>query len=289
MPDVFKVLALSQRIAKKARRLIPRSSNRIGSFTPDRQLLTSRYDEAPNHVQLMVSAMRARKDQNELRRRVFRTIPDISFESDLRWPEIVENVEKELGSIKTLDQQLKTNPLSRKQVHKDNKAVMPKEMIEAEAKNAVRYRVGNCGENSALAYVMFLEYPGPENDDALPELDPNDPVTIERVCVAASLHCFVVVNRNPSVSIQDVTWLNNSQVIICDPWWFHGGDAFRVTNKGGYRQSLLNLISGRAEQLSVTATGIMGEGHTERFRNKHPELNFYRNSDEITINQLRFT
>jgi hypothetical protein len=299
MADIPKLLELSKRIARKARALIPRSANRAvhhdsGYFVDGRAVSSiGSTAQTPQYVALQLLAQRAPSSQNALRRQVDSLVPDVRLHA----PEIEEQrnaaFRKQLAELNmklmdVTDRLKKDSRLAKKQ-RKDGTPMVPLELMESLAKNAVRYRVGNCAENSALAFVMFAEYPGPENDNSLPELegDPSKNPPIERVDSPDGDHAFVVVNRNPSFAISDVARWADHQVIICDPWWFHEGEAFVATDRSGEKDRLMQYITQYAENLRVAATARLGEGHSQRFATRYDGVNFYSNAVDVTTQQLR--
>jgi hypothetical protein len=168
------------------------------------------------------------------------------------------------------------------------------EWQDADAKNAVRYRVGNCGENTSLAFVMFAEYPGPNGDSKLPDLDPtpvNRPLIEKVEATTPGDHAFVVVNRASGDIRDPKTWMK-ADVVICDPWWFHSGDALLAhvssIDDGGEKKGLLDYIKRYSQFLCVRGSGRLGGGHSERYRKgKYQLLNYYSNSVNDIMSTLR--
>lgn len=301
MPTTAQLLHLSKAIAAKARTLIPRSSNRIiygAAVNHDAQ--DSQWSNAPLYVQLQLAAQRSRSSQNRYRKLIDDVNFDLKMHSGLS--ESVINgavkraIERQGLTVNEVLAALKSDQRADKTHHKSTgmfswfttgDVVTPMEKQEANAKNAVRYRVGNCGENASLAFVMFAEYPGPNGDIQLPDLDPvllNRPL-IERVAASnPGDHAFVVLSRPPG-DIQDPdTWMT-ANVVICDPWWFHDGDALRANDRTGENAGLIDYIKGHKTGLKVTGKIRLGQGHSDRYQNgKYQNLNYY--SDPVnTIQQ----
>lgn len=90
------------------------------------------------------------------------------------------------------------------------------EFLERMASRALKYGLGNCGETSAYAMLLLLEYPK-EGIRDLPIID--EKILIERVCFPKKPddHAFLLLNRNNKIPLTDVfAW--NDDTIICDPW-----------------------------------------------------------------------
>lgn len=301
MPTTAQLLHLSEIIATKARTLIPRSSNRIiygAAVNHDAQ--DSQWSNAPLYVQLQLAAQRSRSSQNRYRKLIDDVNFDLKMHSGLS-ESVIDGavkraIERQGLTVNEVLAALKSDQRADKTHHKSTgmfswfttgDVVTPMEKQEANAKNAVRYRVGNCGENASLAFVMFAEYPGPNGDHQLPDLDPvllNRPL-IERVAASnPGDHAFVVVNRAAG-DIQDPnTWMR-ANVIICDPWWFHDGDALLANDRTGENAGLIDYITGHRTGLKVTGKIRLGQGHSERYQNgKYQSVNYY--SDPVnTIQQ----
>jgi hypothetical protein len=299
--DKDKLLKLSRDIAKKTRKLIPRSDNRIGEFGPF-GLEGSAWDTsgAPDYLYFQLLAQRSRKTVG--RRTVYdlnkntalgykteemdaatnkafweRAVSEIIKDND-PWVQNTPGTEIKEKINTALREELKAKTRSAKTLHKDRHAVLALEQAEADAKNAVRFRVGNCGECASLAFVMFAEYA--EAD--LPK-DEKDRPMVERVEASnPGDHSFIVINRNCTVDIQNVDeWSRNPNTIICDPWWFHEGDAFFPANahEGANDAGMLvNYIEENSDGLKVLLRARLGCGHSDRFKKKHPKRDFAKDS-----------
>lgn len=301
MPTTAQLLFLSKIIATKARALIPRSSNRsIYGADVNHDAQDSEWRSAPLYVQLQLAAQRSRSSQDRYRKMVDEVNLDLKMHSDVSESYINRAVTRAIQrqglTVNDVLTALKSDKRADKTHHKSKgmfswfttgDVVTPMEKQESNAKNAVRYRVGNCGENASLAFVMFAEYPGPGGNIHLPDLDPvllNRPL-IERVAASnPGDHAFVVVNRPPG-NIQDPgTWMT-ANVVICDPWWFHTGDGMVANDRTGENGDLIDYIQDHNTGLKVTGTIRLGQGHSDRYQNgKYQNLNYY--SDPInTIKQ----
>lgn len=303
MATTAQLLHLSKAIAAKARTLIPRSSNRViygAAVNHDAQ--DSQWSNAPLYVQLQALAQRSRSSQDEYRKLVDEVNFDIKMHSNLS-ESIIDGavkraIERKGYTVNQVKAALNSDKRSDKTHHKSKgvfswfttgDVVTPMEQQEANAKNAVRYRVGNCGENASLAFVMFTEYPGPNGDIQLPDLDPvllNRPL-IERVAVSnPGDHAFVVLNRPPGNIQNPNTWMT-ANVVICDPWWFHDGDALVANDRTGENAGLIDYIQGHPTGLRVTGTIRLGQGHSDRYQQgKYQNLNYYSDSVDAIRNTL---
>lgn len=301
MPTTAQLLHLAKIIAPKARTLIPRSSNRViygAAVNYDAQ--DSQWSNAPLYVRLQIAAQRSRSSQNEYRK----LVDEINFDIKMHSGElesvidraVTRAIERKGFTVNQVLSALNSDKRADKTHHKSKgmfswfttgDAVTNMEIHEANAKNAVRFRVGNCGENASLAFVMFAEYPGPNGDIQLPDLDPvlAQRTLVERVAASnPGDHAFVVLNRAPG-NIQDPdTWMT-ANVIICDPWWFHDGDALLSNDRTGENAGLIDYIKGHPTGLKVTGKIRLGQGHSTHFQNsKYQNLNYY--SDPVnTIKQ----
>ena len=296
MADPEELLALAKKIAVKARQLIPRSQNRkISGNAVGGQAIASEWahENIPQYLNLLLMAQRSRSSQNEHRRLINRMVPDVTMRTSPR-EDIRDFIFKKRLKDGGID--LSTafdDQRVAKTHHKDTNAVMPMEVEEQSAKNAVRYRIGNCDENAALAFVMFAEYPGPGNDLSLPALDAMDQRPwVEKVGAKnPGDHAFVVINR-PQSDVQDVDqWLGKGNVIICDPWWFHAGDALRTNDRSSnLKDALLKYIRKCKTGLRILSGPVrLGCGHSDRFQNKmkYGGLDYYSNSIDQTAGFLR--
>lgn len=297
-PELRRLLRLARHIAQKARLLIPRSANR-GAYsvtntgtTDDSQWVT----DMPEYLELQLLAQRSRSSKNHLRRTVDRLNDNLQmFEpgvekgintafverlKDMGYT--VGRARKELGSVSRRE---KISHENKKGLFSGKPPVLPLERHEANAKNAIRYRVGNCSENASLALVMFAEYRGDGADETgvelgfLPRVRPqrkeNFLVEVVEATHPAN-HSFVVLNRNPSFDITAPESWMTSTTIICDPWWFHEGSAFFAADCSGANASLIQYIKGWGHTLKIRGSVYLGEGHSHRFSLKYPDIDYYK-------------
>lgn len=303
MPTTAQLLHLSKAIATKARTLIPRSSNRaIYGAAVNHDAQDSQWKNAPLYVQLQMMAQRSRSSKDEFRKLVDEVNFDIKMHSgqseDIIDGAVKRAIVRKGYTVNQVMAALQSDKRSDKTHHKSKgvfswfttgDVVTPMEKQESNAKNAVRYRVGNCGENASLAFVMFAEYPGPNGDIQLPDLDPillNRPL-IERVAASnPGDHAFVVLNRAPGDIQNPNTWMT-ANVVICDPWWFHGGDALLANDRTGENADLIDYIQDHPTGLRVTGTIRLGQGHSDRYQQgKYHNLNYYSDSVDTIRNTL---
>jgi hypothetical protein len=112
------------------------------------------------------------------------------------------------------------------------KAVRPLERLEQDAKNAIRFRVGNCDQTSALAFLMFMEFDGRKIASSF-DIKKREVLTwnnlvkpwpyVERI--VGNGHCMVVLGRDITKDVNDFSSYKEDGVVVCDPWWFHQGGA----------------------------------------------------------------
>jgi hypothetical protein len=309
--DKEKLLRLAKNYAKKTRRLIPRSDNRVGEFGPLGHVQDSHWrrdDDPPNPDYLYFQQLAQRSRSGAIRRTVY----DVNEKTDLGykkptedaatneafWKQAISTFNEEYNSPdsspwdkKKLDtglrEQLTAETRWQKKTHKDRKPFLVLEQAEASAKNAVRFRVGNCRECADLAFVMFAEYKEPD----LPKDEEERPMVELVGCLSGGDHSFLVINRNCSRNIQDEVkdnWMPAPATIICDPWWFHEGDAFFPANARKDTMEALLLDHIKKYGLNVLLQRRLGCGHSTRFTEKHPNINFAENSDDVIQNAFRY-
>ncbi|MCP3944710.1 MAG: hypothetical protein GY710_24975 [Desulfobacteraceae bacterium] len=105
-----------------------------------------------------------------------------------------------------------------KQKHKDGSPIAPWTVMEQSAKNALRFRAGNCGELAALALLIF-KYAGFLSEYGLIA----KMVTIgkeERYSTAG--HVFIIIYEGIDNETGYTTFqsLAKSNCVVCDPWVF---------------------------------------------------------------------
>jgi hypothetical protein len=311
--EVTKLLNLASVVAAKARRLIPRSANRVTAGDADERgnardtRFAEKDDDVPAYVHFQVLAQRARKarDPKGFRGMVAgwnkpnqftpgsSTVEgyyDKNFREDMA-AGLDKYVDATPGDVEA---ELHEARRARKKSHANGRDFTPMEQEEAHAKNAVRYQVGNCEECAALALVMFAEYPGPGGDPALPSLPADRDLRprVEKLALGGKYdHAFVVLNR-PDVEPAEVrAWLK-SDVIICDPWWFHEGAALRADDRSDARKRdlLLDISKALSDKEIGRCTEIrLGDKHSPRFvgKEKYGSVDYYKNPVEQTAKQLR--
>ena len=354
MPNVQKVMSLAKKIAVKARDLIPRSTNRMPVYMQGTLALhSSEWKDAPNYVALVGLAQRSRGagGAKHFRNLVRDSNIDTTFgqtmgedmSKELLGNQKLEAMLKSQGlTLDQLVQNLQVNPRGTKTHHKDGSEFKPLERVEGDVKNAVRYGIGNCPECASTAYMMLMDYYDMGEDDNLPSDTECQGAKVELIALGgkASDHCFVLINRNASSALVDTgKWMTNN-VIVCDPWWFHKGDAIAATDnsdglcdyiraaakhtkyvwcpkctelgKAATGQETPIVWSGRQStptegclffpkdkshqpqwyaSMNVLNTGMIGSGHSARFRSstkqhKYRGLNYFLNDNQSIKKQL---
>lgn len=257
MPNVQKVMNLAKKIAVKARDLVPRSSNRIAHYDETDSLVGSGWKDAPLYVQLVHLAQRStnKGEAAKLRKLLREGKFDVSFGKTLGQEQAKRtNVDQRMATllhkegvnVDDLITKLQASPRAHKVKHKNGADYTPLERVEGTVKSAVRYSIGNCGECSATAYMMLMDYYAMGEDKSLPTREECKGATVELVSLGgkAADHSFVIVNRNTTCNLADTGKWMTSSVIICDPWWFHKGDAILATDD---RDGLVDYIRSAAK------------------------------------------
>lgn len=162
--------------------------------------------------------------------------------------------------------------------------VTTRERMEREAKNAIRFGVGNCDECSSLAFLMFAEFrPEKPIREVWRRSIFSGTIHVEKIegGQRGEEHCFVVIGRDlgavelPRAS--DYESYQQDGVIICDPWWFdHGG--ILEHSRGSFqmggpdrdkKRSLHSWLERNATTLKTVDHIPLGSGeHSARFRGK---------------------
>lgn len=163
----------------------------------------------------------------------------------------------------------------------------PKERVENTAKNAVMYKIGNCGECASLASMMLCEYQGPGNDKSLPPLPENDsdkPRILKCALVGSGDHAFVLIlpaTVNDS-SLNSKLWLTSPNIVVCDPWWEHLGTAYtckELAERSNETHSWYDYLKSYLDKtdrkyFQIQGRYLLGEGHTKRWKKKHKNLDY---------------
>lgn len=235
MKSGFSILELAKNTVKKTREAIPFSTNSQGYFPVTAE------QEAENYWQILYVLFRGNlnnRSQNasdkaiyeEIRRKLgVEFLPESIFKSKLNginslFPLTICTAAKTFNSLNDLaiyvDQKFKPN--------KDKKKRNEFEFVEAVAIRALKTRIGNCGENSAYAFLTLME-------DI--DIDSNVKIKLER-CSYKEVpnerrdHAFVILNRTDG-NLDDIsTW--NDDAVICDPWV---GQAYTVAEWKRWEQS----------------------------------------------------
>ena len=184
-----------------------------------------------------------------------------------------------------------------KKFHKDGTRNFPIEQIEKRAKNAIKFGIGNCSEQSNLAFCLLQEYP--KNGDAkLPPLTNN--IRFERITIPMpGDHSFIVINRDPHSDLNNIfTWGKDTVILDC---WMR--DVFIL-------EDIINAYEDNPESTSEDLHcfkhllqyqasfylinpyfyGYIGEGHTPRWyekrqlKNQPTEFNAWIPYQQRTIN-----
>lgn len=136
--------------------------------------------------------------------------------------------------------------------------------IENNAKNSVKYGVGNCDELSAIAYLLLLECPK--------EYTKGQTIRVEKINLKRpGDHCFVIIGRRRNSDLRD-PWSWGPDAVICDPWGNVNFSVREQLNKDkSDRIAMFNYITGHLADRHVvikSSSDYVGEGHSERWYRK---------------------
>lgn len=128
---------------------------------------------------------------------------------------------------------------------------------ELVAEGAEKYQAGNCGEQSAVAYVYLKNHKNVRK--------------VERLSLVNGDHGFVVIGRSPLGDVADPeTW--GKEAVVCDPWaneYFPAEEIFDRFKKLGVYDS------------SVHSIGWMFTGQIPPEDIIHRGLRFHERSDKV--------
>ncbi len=271
------LLDIAKQAKDQATLLAPYSSNK------------SRNTATNFHREFLVNALRTRKDEEGIRDTVLSW--DFGIENETvsqkfgrGWVNInnlnaIPFFNRRNPSLDNIHSYLQNNPTrGEKEWHKDGHFVSDIEFVEFIAKASVKAGIGNCYEQSAIAFCLLLEH--------FEETD----ISIEWVGVdndQGGDHQFIIANRDPRTDIRDLSTYNEDAIII-DPWF---NACFLV---GSYvapntRASLCKeYIACHQYDIEVEAQSYIGSGHSDRWiehRNeKNEPVNF---SEWVNENQIQ--
>lgn len=182
-----------------------------------------------------------------------------------------------------------SNLIAFKSTHKDESQFTLLEKIESGAKNAKRFGIGNCSENSFLNIVAALECPEGIISTIAEDLELPKGIPIELFSLIGGdedMHSFVVVNRNPDSSIEDMhAWGKDAMII--DTWFGQHGVYFvteflektksRMSQSDesmeqGKNQAIQYMLRRKLREDEFIKEGpslYFGQGHSERWNAKH--------------------
>lgn len=212
------LLQLANWVIVEARKAIPYSSNR----TAYENILQ---DDTPyDYLKLLQDLLRAdikksgSEDKaivNEIRRKVgieFLSDDTLRDGLDVLFPLTIHSWGRKFDSLKELYRTVKKR-FTKHMCNKPNRTDL--EYVEAQAIRALINRIGNCGETSAYALLLLIEYPSVSANDRPPL--PDVPIKVERLQYKKpGDHAFVVLDRTAGVVGNIATW--NDDAVICDPW-----------------------------------------------------------------------
>lgn len=181
---------------------------------------------------------------------------------DIRLPG--KNYPPTLQQVSTFFYQLSCNKINHK-YHKDGERYTFFHRMESDAKNSMKFGIGNCSEKANLALMLLVEYPK-RGVPGLAMIDDNK-ITLELMTLGD--HVFVVVNRNNTGVLNDSsTW--GDRTIILDPWM---NEVLPFTNNKLLATSnWYRYVSNHTEEISrhPNEYAYISEGHSARWI-KHRE------------------
>ena len=139
---------------------------------------------------------------------------------------------------------------------------LPLKYIIGNARNALKFHIGNCEECASAAFLMLLLGKDAQGEaiDTGGQAYPVELVYIKSPEGAA--HFFVVVNRQDfdteTINGNKDDWPADDATIICDPWISDVGLGGRVTSANETMGELRNWIE--ESSICVRATGYVGQG-----------------------------
>ncbi|MBA3661170.1 MAG: ankyrin repeat domain-containing protein [Gammaproteobacteria bacterium] len=206
MNSVEDILKIANWAVTQTRTIIPYCGN-----------LPDRFNQL-KHRKLWVSLER-REPQNAKEKQFLKEM--LNWRLDLSSDVNREDLEKVDYYIETYQDFYSLNDLSKEAQRMTHRSKSAKskgrtslESLEKTAKQALKWEVGNCGETSAFAQLLLMEYPA-EGLPGLPALQ--NSVSIERINLKAEDHVFLILNRDPKSDLSNPeSW--KPDTIICDPW-----------------------------------------------------------------------
>lgn len=154
---------------------------------------------------------------------------------------------------------------------------LPLEYVIGNARNALKFHIGNCEELASIAFGMLLLAKRSQHEpiDTGDRLIPMELAYIKSPPPENASHFFVVLNRpNFDTSfIEDDKdeWVTDPDTVICDPWISDTGLGGLVTKNSAEMRELRDWIA--QSRICVRATAAVGD-HQGMIRAKD-ERNFY--------------
>lgn len=136
--------------------------------------------------------------------------------------------------------------------------------VENNARNSIKYGLGNCEELSSIAFLLLLECPKKYTN--------GETIRVEKINISSpGDHCFIVIGRDKHSNLRDPnTWGPNA--VICDPW---GGVNFAVQEQlrkpRDSRIPMFNYIFDNLTNKKLVfraLDGQIGQGHSQRWYQK---------------------
>ncbi|KTD18444.1 hypothetical protein [Legionella jordanis] len=137
--------------------------------------------------------------------------------------------------------------------------------VENNAKNSIKYGIGNCGELSAIAFLLLLECPL--------KYVKGEYIRVEKINITyPGDHCFVIIGREASSDLRDPsTW--GPDAVICDPWGnINVAVQGQLSKKRSARIPIFNYILDNLADKDLLFRALdynVGAGHSGRWKMKN--------------------
>jgi len=213
-----------------------------------------------------------------------------------------------------------------KQKHTDKAPVLPLERLENRAKNAIRYGIGNCGECQAVALMMFRDLKLKDTLPTWKGSDIPHAITasagywekplkiVDGVRRGGGDHAFLLICQSEDTALRTNEFLRklhgdrkkgieigakrrdslkfwidiSDDVIICDPWYYHDGNAEYIgnlntpKNEWAVSNKLYKFLLDNGIYVQQTHPHGIGSGRSERHKKvpRYAQTNFYNDPVE---------
>lgn len=141
--------------------------------------------------------------------------------------------------------------------------ILHEKYVIGNARNAIRFRIGNCEEVASVAFVMLLL--GKRSRDTIISTGRRE-IPVELVYskspTGGDAHFFVVVDRanigEAAINGTKGDWATDPQTVVCDPWISDIGVGGRLAGDDPELDNIRDWIF--EADLCVRAAGVLGAG-----------------------------